>query len=462
MPHMIAAVFKDQTTLDIFAQDTFYAVAVAALFLAAVALAFVDAGGVRRKNLIDTWVQKLGAMMIAGGCMMIVGYGIWEWQFNQAFGVANPLGEALKGWWVGGTNYRTLAQNLDPALVPAADVLQIFGAFFFTWAAVFGALIHSAGLERVKAAPTFIIAAVGGGIVMPILAYLTWGSAGPLTNAGLHDFLGVYTLYILVGTWTLILAWRAGPRRGVQVPHNLSWTAAGVGIFLFAIPLAILGCGYFVPGEGYFGISMASSSIGIIITNVFVSYFAGTLGGLIIAYRTKNAGMALLGPIAGYIACASAYDVYHPWEAFIVAFFGPFAVYLGMRFMRAIKVDEGKVVALTLFGGIYGVVVSGFFAWHTKVGGFFGITEGKYAFQNAEVTPWMQILGVVIVLAIAGVTGLILVFALEKTIGLRVTAPEEDAGLDATYWGLPDNDTPDLLTPPMADMVVESEPAAAR
>ncbi|UGS37205.1 hypothetical protein [Capillimicrobium parvum] len=444
MSNLLAAVFKDQTTIDVFAQDIFYGVAVAALFLAAVAIAFVDAGGVRRKNLVDTWVQKLLAMLIAGGAMMLIGYGIWEWQFNQAFGVPDPLGEALKGWWLGGDNYRALAQNIDPKLVPGADVLQIFGAFFFTWAAVFGALIHSAGLERVKASATYILAAVGGGIVMPFVAYLTWGSAGPLTNAGLHDFLGVYTLYILVGVWTLIMAWRAGPRRGSPVPHNLSWTAAGVGIFLFALPLAIVGCGYFIPGSGYFGISMADSSIGIVVTNVFVSYFAGALGGAILAYRTRNVAMALLGPVAGYISCASSFDVFHPWETFIVAFFGPLAVYLGILFMRRIRVDEGKVVALTLFGGVYGVIVSGFVAWHTKVGGYFGITEGKYAFQNSEVTPWMQLLGVVIVLAIAAITGLVLVFLIEKSIGLRVKAPQEDAGLDVAYWDLPTHDDPEF------------------
>lgn len=78
MPNLIAAVFKDQTTIDVFAQDIFYGVAVAALFLAAVALAFVDAGGVRRKNLVDTWVQKLMAMLIAGGAMMLIGYGVWS------------------------------------------------------------------------------------------------------------------------------------------------------------------------------------------------------------------------------------------------------------------------------------------------------------------------------------------------------------------------------------------------
>jgi ammonia channel protein AmtB len=111
------------------------------------------------------------------------------------------------------------------------------------------------------------------------------------------------------------------------------------------------------------------------------------------------------------------------------------AVHVGMRVMERIKVDEMKVVPLTLFGGTYGIVIAGFIAWGDKQGGFFG-AEGDFAFQGAEITPGWQIIGVVVTLAIAAVTGLALTLALEKTVGLRVSEEAERDGFDLHYWGI--------------------------
>jgi ammonia channel protein AmtB len=458
---MSFAVFKEQVSTDIFSQDVFFAAGAAFLLLAVITMGFIDAGLVRRKNLLDTWVQKLVTSLIAGLGMMIVGYAVWQWQFYDALGVKSPLGESIKTWWIGGTGFRSVAQDIDPAVIPGADVLQIYGGFFAAWAALLGALLHSAGVERVKAAPMYIIGFVAGAVVMPILAYLTWGSASPLTNAGLHDHVGVFAMYILAGTWALILAWRAGPRIGAltsdprtigPVPHNLGWSAAGVGLLMVAIIFPILSCGYFVPGEGYFGISLSSSGIGIMVTNIFVAFCVGGLVGAAIAYKTGSPVMALLGPVAGYIACATGFDVYNPLETALVSAGGPIAVYLGMLFTRRIGIDESKIVPLTLFGGGYGAIVSGFVAWHTKIGGYFGAT-GDFAPQHAEITPWMQILGLGVTVGISAITGLALILLLEKTIGLRVKEHEELVGLDATYWNSPpmENDLP-AVAPQDADV----------
>lgn len=442
---MLATVFKDQASNGIFIADVFYVLATISLFLVVVAFGLIDSGLVRRKNLLDTWVQKLTAAMLAGGAFLIVGYGIWQWQFNSAFGIKNPLSQAIKDWWIGGHNMTTLAQDIDPKIVPEADVQQIFVAFFFAYAAALGALIHSAGLERVKAVPLYILSVVAGGIVMPVLAYLTWGSVSPLTNAGVHDYIGSFSFYIFVGTWALLIAWRAGPRLGVvtphptagaPLPHNMGRTAFGVGLLLFAIPLLVLGCGYFVEGAGYYGIALTKSGIGIVTINVFASFFGGALVGSIIAYKTRNAIMALLGPLAGYVAGAAGFDVYKPWQMILVAMGGALFVYGGYKLMAKLRIDEQKVVPLALFGGVYGAIMVGFVKWHTPTGGYFGLT-GKYAPGNSQITPGWQLIGVVVVIGVALISGLVLLLLMEKTVGLRVREPEEVEGLDSTYWDMP-------------------------
>jgi ammonia channel protein AmtB len=98
------------------------------------------------------------------------------------------------------------------------------------------------------------------------------------------------------------------------------------------------------------------------------------------------------------------------------------------------RIDDKKIVPLALGGGIWGALAGGVIGSGEKTGGFFGITEGKYAFQHSEISVGMQALALVVTIGIALVSGLILIFALEKTIGLRVSEEDEIRGLDALYW----------------------------
>lgn len=445
--------FKDQVTDSLFLQDVFYALATVCLFFIVAAVGLIDAGLVRRKNMLDTWVQKILAALVAALGMFLVGYAIWEVQFYQAFGIPHPIKQALKDWWAFGPNATKFSQNLDPAVSPEADVFQIFMAFFMAYAAVGGALLHSAGLERVKAIPMYIICAVAGAIVIPIALYYTWGSVSPLTNRGVHDYIGDYSLYIVVGVWALLIAWRAGPRIGAfapdrrtigPVPHNFGLSALGVGILIFAAPFAFLGCGYWAAGSGYFGISLTTSGFGIAALNIFVSFIGGGVAGAIISYRTKNPLMALIGIAAGYIGCGTCLDIAKPWQTFIVAFIGSFVVYGVYKLLYRLRIDDKKIVPLALGGGIYGALAGGVVGSGKKTGGYFGLT-GKWAPQHASINIGWQALGVVVIVVFALVTGLIVIVGLEKTIGLRVKEADEIAGLDAAYWQAPPSpyaDTP--------------------
>jgi ammonium transporter, Amt family len=438
--------FKEQVTTEMYLLDVFYLMASATLILLVGAIGLIDAGLVRRKNVLETWIGKLVSALVAGGAFTVIGYGIWNWQYFTMAGVPNPLGESIKAWWLGGTNLTTYAQNLNPEAVYEADVFQVFFVFFIAYAAVVGALLHSAGLERVKAAPMFIMCAIAGGLIMPILAYLTWGSASWLTRNGTHDYMGVFSLYLLVGVWSLILVWRVGPRLGAftphpgtrgPIPHNLGLSAAGVGLILFAVPFLALGCGFIVPETGYFGVSMTTSGFGIAASNIFVAFCGGAISGAIIAYITKNPITALLGPVTGYIAGGASADIVHPWLMFLIAAGGPVCFYATYRLMLRLRLDDKKIVPLTLGTGLYGALIPGIVKWGTPTGGFFGITEGPYAFQGAEINLWWQAIGVAVVVGIAAVSGLIVIIGLEKTIGLRVKEDIELLGLDESIWSVP-------------------------
>jgi Amt family ammonium transporter len=435
---------KEQLTTDNLLLSVLYTVGAVSVVLVVLALGFIDMGLVRRKNTLDTWVQKLVSSLIAGGGTLVVGYGIWNWQFNQAFGIPNPLGQSLKDWWLGGQFQTHFAGQIDPKILPEADVLQIFLVFFIAFSMGTLALIHTGAMERMKPAPLYTMAAIIGLVLSPLVAYFCWGPVGPLTNHGTHDFDGIFPLYIFAGTWVAVLSWRLKPRLGAFSPHpsgstlasqNVGLVAAGVLIIMFALPFIALSSGFIIPEQGFYGISFTESGFGIVLTNVFTSFIGGGIAGAVIAYRRREPLWALLGPLAGAVICGTLFDVGKPWEVLILSLFGPLVALGTAALLRRMRIDEPKVVPLALGPGVVGALATGFIAWGTKTGGYPGL-EGAYALGHAEITPWMQLAGVAVDMALAGIPCLLICLFFERTSGLRVTEEQELAGLDATYWDI--------------------------
>src|ERR1700761_1686618 len=406
--------FAEQISPAAYVSDLLSIIASVATFVIVLALALIDGGLVSPKHLIDTLAQKLFSSFIAAAAFLIGGYPIWYWQFNQAFGVPNPLQQAFADWWLFGTNLMTFGQFLDPAAVPGAENLQIFFVFFIAYAAVFGAFVHSMGLGRMKPAACYILAAFAGGVLMPVMTYLTWGPAGPLTNAGLHDFVGAYSLYLFVGIWGLILAWRLGPRLPSTTGFNAHMCASGALILMSAIPFFVLGCGFLEPGLGYFGVSNTTSGVGIVFVNVFTAFIGGTLSSLFIAYQKRKPIYVFLGPIAGYVSCTAFFDIASPGECFLVAMLGPWLMRLMTHFIKEMDVDDQKLVPVSLAPALLSVLAAGILGSGVHQGGMAGAT-GEYALQHAQISLGMQALGVLVTVLVVGGTGLILVLAIEKT-----------------------------------------------
>jgi ammonia channel protein AmtB len=436
---------KEQLSTDMLLLSFIYAVGAVAVVLIVLALCFVDSGLVRRKNVLDTWVAKIVASLIAGGGTMVAGIGIWNWQFNEAFGVPNPLWQALKDWWLGGQFLTHYSGELAFAKLPEADVQQVFAVFFVTFSLGTLALIHTGAMERMRHKPLYVMAAVIGLVLSPLVAFFCWGPVGPLSNQGTHDFDGIFPLYIFAGTWVLVLSWRLGPRLGAFKPHpsgtkpaghNVALVGAGVLLIMFALPFIAIASTWIAPGEGFFGISFTNTGLGIILENIFAAYIGGAIVGAIIAYRRREAQWALLGPLSGAVICGTLFDVGMPWEVFLVSLLGPVVAYGTWALMRRWEIDEPKVIPLALGPGIAGALICGFVEWGTKTGGYPGL-EGDYALQHATITPWWQLAGIVLTMLLAAVPCYLICLAFERSKGgLRVSEAEELAGLDQTYWGI--------------------------
>ena len=60
----MSELFKEQVTTEITLEEVFFAVTMAAAVFGVLALAFMDSGSSRRKNVLDNWVGKILASLI--------------------------------------------------------------------------------------------------------------------------------------------------------------------------------------------------------------------------------------------------------------------------------------------------------------------------------------------------------------------------------------------------------------
>jgi Amt family ammonium transporter len=452
-------IVPEQVTTNSLAQNIVYASGTLGALVILAGLLMVDVGGVRRVNIFDTVIQKLIAFFIGFVVYFLIGFAIWNWQYYVAFEIEQPYWQAVKDWWLGGSLSGAFAQDVDPAQeVMGANLnnQQIFIFFLACFAGIINVLIGLAVTERIKASAYFIISAVCA-VVSSLLSWLTWGSTGPLTNEGYHDFFGAGFVYVFAGAVALVLVRKLGTRPGMYSPHrivgdyrsyNLGLTAIGLVLIITGLPFVILSCGFFFQPEGvealFVGVNMSDTSIGVAFNNLGLAWAGGALTGAVIAYRTKKYIYTLLGPFAGYVAGSPAFDIYSPWEMFLVSAAAPLVAYAVYEWTQKREIDEHKLINLFLGVGSYGILIAGVLNWGTLGGGYFGVTEGDYAFQHAEMNILWQAIGLVVCIAAGLLTGWVMTAILGRNLG--VDEDVQVAGYDATYWDIVHDPMPAALT----------------
>src|ERR687898_2268019 len=373
-----AEVFSDQVTTNSLAQNIIYVSGTVGALVILAGLLMVDIGGVRRVNVFDSVIQKLIAFFIGFTVYFLIGFAIWQWQYYVAFDIPDPYWQSIKDWWLGGSLTGAFAQDTDPAVAAGLNNSQIFIFFLASFAGIINVLIGLAVTERIKAAAYFAISAVAA-VVSSLLSWLTWGSTGPLTNEGYHDFFGAGFVYVFAGAVALVLVRRLGQRPGMYRPHrivgdyrsyNLGLTTIGLVLIITGLPFVILSCGFFFAPEALFvGVNMSDTSIGVAFNNLGLSWAGGAVTGAVIAYRTKKYIYTLLGPFAGYVSGAPAFDIYAPWQMFLVALVAPLVAYGVYEWTQRKEIDEHKLIPLFLGVGSYGILAVGLIQWGTPQGG---------------------------------------------------------------------------------------------
>lgn len=437
------AQFADQVTLSSLVQNLVYASGTVGAIFVVVGLLLIDAGMVRRRNLFNATIEKVVGFFIGFATYFLIGFAFWASQYYIMEGYT--LTDSINDWWLAGGMANELAQNVDPAVFPGLNNFQIFVFFLACFAGIINVLLHFSVSERMKASAYYICAFVAT-IVSSILSWLTWGSVGPLTNPGFHDFFGVGFVYIFPAGMALVLARKVGARPGMFSPHpkvaayqppSIGLAAAGMMTIFAGLPMVILSCLFFFDPEALaVSVTMADTSVGIAFNNYGVAWAGGALMGSAIAYSTGKYSYLLLGPLAGYVAGASGFDVYVPWQMFLVSLGAPLVAYAVYEVTLRMQIDEHKLIPLFLGAGSYGLLMLGILKAGTPRGGYLGIEEGAFAFQHGEISFLMQLTGVAVCIGLGVITAIVLAFVLERTIGLRVSDEAQAEGLDKSLWGI--------------------------
>ena len=379
-------------------------------------LALFYGGLVRAKNLLSVMSQVLGIAAIA-----ILTWVLWN--YSLAFSGGNGLiGSLSKAGFAGLTGASAWPVGSSGKAIPEL----VFAAFQMSFAAITGALVIGALVERVRFSAMMLFALLWLTIVYAPLAHMVWASEGFLFKFGAIDFAGGTVVHINSGVAGLVGVFFAGPRIGhlkeAMPPHSLALTMVGAGLLWV----------------GWFGFNAGSALeanglAAIAMVNTFVAPAAGLLAWMaverLVSGRPSMLGGAS-GAVAGLVAVTPAAGACGPIGAMLLGVLASLVCY---GFVGSLKNRIGLDDSLDVFGihglgGIIGSVATAVVAL-PALGGHGG---ADYAFGH-QLVAQIAAVGVAIAWSAAGST---LCFVIvRQVVPLRHARDAEREGLDIADHG---------------------------
>jgi Amt family ammonium transporter len=391
-------------------------------------LALFYGGLVRKKNILGTMMQSFAMMGLVTILWAVVGYSL-------AFGHGNAFIGGFEHLFLRGVG---LAPNTDYAATIPEQTYMIYQLMF---AIITPALITGAFAERMKFSAMAVFLSLWSLLVYSPMAHMVWGVGGLLNASGGHipslDFAGGTVVHITSGVSALVTCIYLGKRAGY--PQNNFPPHSMVLSFIGACLLWV----------GWFGFNAGSAlGSGPLATSAFINtHFAAAAAALgwTVAEWIHNgkptALGAISGAVAGLVAITPASGYVQPFSALAIGLIaGAFCSFMVFEVKSRLGYDDSlDAFGVHGAGGTLGALLTGLFATSTINAAF-----GKDAHGNAIPTGaidghWGQLAsqaaGVGIAWSISIVGTLVLLFAVDKVIGLRVSPEEESAGLDLSQHG---------------------------
>ncbi|MCG7337990.1 ammonium transporter [Staphylococcus sp. ACRSN] len=370
-------------------------------------------GLVQSKNVLNTVMQSMSAIVVVTFAWIILGFSLGFGSGNHILGDFTYLGLQHVG-------FNTQA-DISPH-IPLA-LFMLFQLMFCTIAV---SILSGSIAEKMKFIPYLIFVFLWVILVYSPVAHWVWGG-GWIDELGAIDYAGGTVVHITSGISGLVLAIMIGAGKNFdkRPPHNLIITLIG------AI-LVWVGWYGFNVGSALTFDSIAMTSF----VNTVIAASAGSLGWSVMEYLMKKTtsliGM-LSGMLAGLVAITPAAGFVGYMSAIIIAIIGGICCYFAINYIKVkLKYNDAlDAFGIHGIGGVVGAILTGVFQSH-RVNE--GVSDG-IVFGGGVETVWVQIVAVVVTIIFSGV----LTFVIAKFIGLfsalGTDEVEEEQGLDYVVHG---------------------------
>lgn len=396
------------TTPTLSAGDTAWMITATALVLLMTipGLALFYGGMVRAKNALSVLMQ-----CFAITCLVTI---IWVlWGYSIAFGGDGAWWGGLSKAFMAGVSVDSLSGTIPES---------VFAIFQMTFAIITPALIVGAFVERMKFSAMLWFIGVWVTVVYAPIAHWVWGG-GWLGGLGVLDFAGGTVVHINAGVAGLVCALVLGARSGypktAMKPHNLGYTLIGV---------SLLWVGWFGFNAGSELAADGTAGMAMFVTQIATAAAALTWMFLEWLSHGKPSVLGICsGAVAGLVAVTPASGFVGPMGSIAVGFGGAFGAYYAVTILKRKLGYDDSLDAFGVHGvaGIIGALLTGIFC-ATSLGGV-GISDGANSIGGQVI---IQCIGVGATIVYDVIATYILLKIIDAVIGLRVTAEDEEKGLD--------------------------------
>src|SRR5215211_2990449 len=426
------AAFAQDPTLDdtISSLNTLWVViaGVLVMFMQA-GFALLEIGFSRMKNAGSGIAKSLVNFSIASIAYWAVGFAL---AFGGAGAIAGDHGFFLN---VSGDPAEAASQ------IPLLEIANISPAallfFQFVFCAVSLAIIWGTTLERIKFAAYVIYAIVFSALIYPIISHWIFGGGWLQANLGMQDFAGSTVVHLIGATGALAALLLLGARRGKYGPDGRPRPIPGHSMPLVGLGVLILWLGWFGfnPGSTLAALGNRFAEVALVTNLAAAAGVMTALGTMYLMRKTIDIGMAGNGAIAGLVAITAPSGYVEFWAAPIIGAVAGVIVVVGVLAIE--KLLDDPVGALSAHGlaGIWGTLSCGLFT-APRFAEFNAVGEGGLWYTGSFHQLGAQALGVAAAFAFVFVASYAVFSLIKMTIGLRVSADEEDAGLDISEHGM--------------------------
>lgn len=392
----------------------FVLIATALVFLMTPGLAFFYGGMVHRKNVLSTMIKSVVAAGVITVLWTVVG-------FSLAFG------DSIGGF-IGDPTTFLLFQGVNSgpswSLAPTIP-LSLFAVFQLMFAIITPGLVVGAVAERIKFTSYILFIVLFAICIYSPLAHWTWHPDGFLFKMGVLDFAGGTVVHISAGmaalAGALVLKRRKSHLEHAEVPPaNIPYVLIGTGLLWF----------------GWFGFNAGSAlganslAVSAFITTNTAAGAAGLSWMFFDVSRGKKPSVLgfCIGAVVGLVAITPGAGLVSIPSSIFIGVFAAVVSNLVVSWKQKTSLDDTlDVFPCHGVGGIVGMLLTGVFATKTVNGaGADGLLYGNPEFF------FTQLKGAVIVVAFSFVGSFIIFKLINLVQPIRVSAEEEEEGLDAS------------------------------